>query len=522
LHGGCARLKPIAGRRRRLVAQVVGAGVGGLTAAALLADAGLKVLVAEQHFQPGGFCQTFQRKLHHNGEPVVYRFDAGPHDFSGVWIGGPVTAILERLGVAQRIEWRRVDHTYRTSNLAIDVPRDWHAYVAELGRMFPSVGNGFETLFGAIKAIHDAMYSPLIGAGGIPGLGMNVEGMYAFARQYSFAVDWMDKAFDQLVAQHIADPQARRLVTMLAFYVSDGRESLTCAQVIPLFGYYFYGGHHPVGGSSEFVAALLAAIKARGGEVRLNTAVRKIIVADGRAAGLMLASGEQISARAVVTDADLKRTFLELIDPAELPGDYRQRILAAEPAASAFTVHLGIDIVPDIRPAVYVHGDQQVGIVAMSLIDPSAAPAGHSTLTLISLLPHAEARSWLPDDTNPDSEAWRQSADYRERKRQFGDNMIAAAERVIPGLSAHIVYRDEASPVTFTRYDRSSAGSIYGIGREARLKGAKSPIPGLVVAGSATHGPGVEAALISGAHAANALLPGLLATPKPKGVKQAA
>jgi all-trans-retinol 13,14-reductase len=47
----------------------------------------------------------------------------------------------------------------------------------------------------------------------------------------------------------------------------------------------------------------------------------------------------------------------------------------------------------------------------------------------------------------------------------------------------------------------------------ARLKGAKGPIPGLVVAGSATHGPGVEAALISGAFAADALLPGLLAKP---------
>ncbi len=80
-------------------------------------------------------------------------------------------------------------------------------------------------------------------------------------------------------------------------------------------------------------------------------------------------------------------------------------------------------------------------------------------------------------------------------------------------MSNHIVYRDEASPVTFTRYDWSSTGAIYGVRKEARLKGVKSPIPGLVVAGSATQGPGVEATLISGAFAANALLPGLLAKP---------
>jgi len=95
-------------------------------------------------------------------------------------------------------------------------------------------------------------------------------------------------------------------------------------------------------------------------------------------------------------------------------------------------------------------------------------------------------------------------------------------EKVIPGLSAHIIYRDEASPVTFTRYDRSSAGSIYGIGQEVRLKGAKSPIPGLVVAGSATQGPGVEAALISGAYAANALLPGAACDAEAEGLRQAA
>ena len=72
------------------------------------------------------------------------------------------------------------------------------------------------------------------------------------------------------------------------------------------------------------------------------------------------------------------------------------------------------------------------------------------------------------------------------------------------------------SPVTYARYDWTSAGSIYGMSKSGRLKGAKSPVPGLVVAGSATHGAGVEAAVISGACAANALVPGLLAQPAAK------
>ncbi len=96
----------------------------------------------------------------------------------------------------------------------------------------------------------------------------------------------------------------------------------------------------------------------------------------------------------------------------------------------------------------------------------------------------------------------------------MADAMIAAAEALLPGLRKHIVHRSEASPVTYARYDHSSAGAIYGVERAARLRGAKSPIPGLTIAGAATHGPGVEAVVISGARAAEALIPGLLAPPK--------
>ncbi|MBV8554192.1 MAG: hypothetical protein JO116_01420 [Planctomycetaceae bacterium] len=100
--------------------------------------------------------------------------------------------------------------------------------------------------------------------------------------------------------------------------------------------------------------------------------------------------------------------------------------------------------------------------------------------------------------------------------KALGDRLIATAETVIPDLSSHIVSRTDASPVTSVGYAWATAGSISGISREVRLNGAKSPVHGLVRAGSVTHGSGIEAELISGAFAAAALVPGLLARTAPK------
>jgi all-trans-retinol 13,14-reductase len=494
---------------------VVGAGIGGLTAAALLADAGLKVLVAEHHVLPGGFCHTFLRKARHHGQPCLYRFDAGPHDFSGLWPGGPVDAVLQRLGLAQRLTWRAVDHRYQLGDIRLDVPRDWRAYVAELGRLFPPSAAGLAALFDEIQTIHAGMYATGWQNGGIPGLPTTVEAMVAFPREHPLAFRWLRRPFAELVAQHVQEPAARRLINALTGYISDRAATLTCAEMVPLFGYYFHGGVYPLGGSGRLAEVLVEAIEARGGTVRLKAPVERIVVDEGRAAGIVLRDGSHIGAGAVVSNADLKRTFVELLEPGHLPADFRAHIAGAAPAASAFMVHLGVDFVPNIRPSVHLLDGFRMGIETLSLVDPGAAPPGHSTIGLITLLPHGEARRWFPAEAGDDWKAWRRSTDYEERKTAFGDRMIAAAEAVIPGLADHIVYRTDASPITYARYDWATTGAIYGISSEGRLRGVKSPVPGLVIAGSSTHGPGVEAAVISGACAANALVPGLLAREAP-------
>ena len=132
-----------------------------------------------------------------------------------------------------------------------------------------------------------------------------------------------------------------------------------------------------------------------------------------------------------------------------------------------------------------------------SKVDPSLAPAGHASVTLIALVPQAGAGAWD-----------RRAPGYSRRKREEGDRLIALAGQAIPGLGDHIVYRQEASPATFARYAWTTGGAIYGpvAGREP---GPKSPIPGLYLAGAGTFpGAGVEAVVISGTLAAEAVCPG--------------
>ncbi|MGP9814112.1 phytoene desaturase family protein [Rhodopseudomonas sp. NSM] len=502
---------------------VIGAGIGGLTAAALLADAGLNVKVFDQHVVAGGYCHTYLRKAHHLNKPVLYRFDAGPHDFSGVQPGGPFNMLLRRLGVADRIVWERVTQSFHTASGAIDVPADWRDYVRVLGERFPGSAAGISSLFEEIKAIFDDMFSTAAGRGGVPGPPSTIDELLAFPRAHPHACKWMDRPFAELVAAHVRDPAVVAVIDGLAGYIGDGSEPPSCARMVPIFGYYFHGGYYPRGGSGVVADALVEAITARGGEVRLKTAVKQIIVENGSAAGVVLATGETVRARAVVSNADFKRTLLELVPPAALPRGFRDKIAAAAPANSCFSVHLGVDFVPALGPSTHLHAPMQLGIAMMSKCDSTAAPPGHSILSLIALVPHDEARSWFPPEGGGnDWREWRRSADYLRRKDEFGDRMIAAAETAIPGLSQHIVYRTDASPVTYARYDWASFGAIYGMSKAGQLKGSKTPLRNLVIAGGGNIGAGVEAVVISGANAAEALVPGLLASAQPVASEPAA
>lgn len=504
---------------------VVGAGIGGLTAAALLADGGLRVEVFEQRLVPGGFAHHWLRSTpdadpRSGTGPGVFRFDSGVHDVSGWRPGGPVRSVFERLRIADAIEWQRLDHRYILDDQVIDVPRDWHAYVESLAYRFPNAGAGIRALFDDIHKVYTAMYASAGERGGIPGAPTTTAGVLEFARAHPLAVQWMERPWREFAARHVRDPRVLRVFEALGGYITDDIAKVKVASLIPIFGYVFDGGHYPVGGSGRIAHALLEAIEARGGRVHLGSAVQRI-VAEGqtvRALRVRERSGVErtVPCTAAVCNGDLRMLTERLLADSPAATRLTRQIGSPRVTCSALGVNLGLVGLLDLPPIIHVADrDGHASLVLPSVVDPSCAPPGHSTVEILELIDHEEARNWFPtgssvadrDDAFAD---YRRSAHYLDRKRALGDRLIDRASRAIPDLRSRIVLRSDATPLTYHRYAWTADGAIYGVAGQRTVPPTRTPLRNLVIAGAATHGPGIEAVLISGAYAAEALCPGVL------------
>ncbi len=253
------------------------------------------------------------------------------------------------------------------------------------------------------------------------------------------------------------------------------------------------------GGSGQLSRAVAESLRANGGTILLRREAAKIFIRDGAACGIQLADGRAFCGRVILSNADARVTFRELLGLEHLPGKFVNQIHALRPTPSVFAVFLALDYDPPIAPVTMYRSPDGwgSGLFVPSKADPSLAPPGHHVLTAMVLLPQPQAAAWNRDDP-----------EYRSRKAAFAEEIVCRMETLLPGLRDHILARDAATPATVTRYTGHPDRAIYGAvcGSERSPLPQQTPIRNLYLVGASTWpGGGVEAVVISGFMAANAI-----------------
>ncbi len=476
---------------------IVGAGLGGLCCAAYLAKAGFPVTVLEQHDVPGGYATSFDRA---GGK---FSFEVSLHGTS--IHDNDSSRCLDDLGVLKQLKLVLLPEVYRLKmpTLDISVPQqNPRAYVDLLSKHFPHEQEGIQSFVGEMIGVSEEVDRLSRKKGKF------IKILFPF--QYPKMWDIRNKTLEEMLKEHIKDPELRHVLSALWGYYGLPPSRLSAFYYANATGGYLRNGSYYIKARSQALSnALAEAIVGKGGTVHYETAAHKIIVKEGAAAGVRTSEGRVFPAKAVVSNASALTTIREMLPANAVPADYLRKLEGYKPSISSFIVWLGLNenLRGKIKGAgIHVSSGQgpeqdyeacmggaiHKGSFSVSIYDnvfEGYSAPGTSTLMLLFLCGYEPWRKFEEDYREGQKEA------YRREKKRWEQILIRRAEKeVIPGLSAMIQVRDSATPLTNWRYTRNPEGAIYGFEQSLNNAfmnrvGTRTPVKGLYLA-SAWGNPG--------------------------------
>ncbi|MFQ6059501.1 MAG: phytoene desaturase family protein [Anaerolineae bacterium] len=500
---------------------VIGAGLGGLTCGALLAQEGMSVLVVDQRPVPGGVCHSYQRQ--------GFSMDVGPHLLSGCGQGWVVHKLLATLGVEQEVEFLPVDPLAQAifPGYAVEIPPNYEAFAERLAQRFPEEKPRLLMLFREMLQMY-------VEIDDLP----STFSLWDFLKvpvTHPIFAKYPSRTFAQMMDDFLLDDQLKAVLSALWVYFALPPSQISAVfWTVVMMSYFLGGGHYPRGGIGQLARALAQGLQKQGGELLLSTMAEKIVVRQGRAVGVELAdvgyrwlpdghlSPEAdrpaegrftVQAETVVSNADARQTFMRLVGQEHVGGRYLQALQQMEPSLSLFKIALGVEMDLPTEMAYHdtvlfdtydmdaIYEGMRAGlpqapcdITVPTVTDPGLAPEGHHCLYLWNYTPYDAVEDW------------------RAAEPGVAQAMIQAVERHIPGLSEHIVLQDVMSPWALQRYTLSSQGAPYGWTFTPGQMGfnrlqPRTPIKGLYLAGHwTTPGAGVAGVVMSGQRTAGIVL----------------
>jgi all-trans-retinol 13,14-reductase len=501
---------------------VIGSGIGGLTAAALLAKhGGQRVLVLERHYTAGGFTHAFRRP--------GYEWDAGVHYVGEVNdSASSIRAAFDHI-TDGRLRWNPMPDVYDRISIGdrtYDFPTGLERFRAWIGDAFPGERKAIDHYIAAVCATvrardrffaEKAIPAPLARLIGPP----LRSGFLRYASQTTA----------QVLSGFTSNPE---LIAVLTGQWGDyglppGQSSFGMHAIIAQ--HYFEGAGYPVGGASEIAASIAPTIERAGGDIIYSAEVSEILLDKGqRAIGVRMADGRELRARTVISDAGAHNTFARLL-PARLAATtgILEELENIPPSVGHVCLYAGVkrtDGEPDFEATnrwVYSDSDHD-GNFARFAADPErpwpclfiSFPSakdptfeqrhpGRSTIEVVAPAPYSPFAKWAET-------RWkRRGADYEHFKQMLATRLQDDLEKHVPAVRGRIDHAEVSTPLSTRHFANYQHGEIYGLSAtparfRLRSLGARTPVGSLFLTGADTCSLGVAGAMYGGVITASAVL----------------
>lgn len=506
---------------------VIGAGHNGLVCANYLARAGMKVMVLEARSVIGGACTT---------EELIE---------GGLFSSCSYIQMMLRSEVVEDLELARFgleSVAPRMQEMALWDDGDHVMFWQEIDRTLRSIeghhkpdGANFMRFATRLKRFGELTHAIQLGD---PPSVDGLRSLFDEAGERELFDEFMVSSAEALLRRYIQSDRLRGFMMFMGLVSTWG--SPTTEGTAYVYGYHALGefdGHFgryglPRGGMGMISEAMARGLAAQGGELRTGSAVRRVLVEEGRAVGVVLESGETLRAPLVVSNADPKRSLVGLLPDGALSPSVVEEATAVDQRGSMARIHLLVDALPDY-----------VGFM------PGEPGPQHQGLTILGPTPAMYERAWLaqqrgefPDDfviealipsvTHPGlvrrpgthtlSLGVQQlpfelaHGTWDDHREAWADQVMAAFFRYAPNMRDHIRGRHVITPLDLQRTYHITGGNIFhgsmvglqNLFDNRPVKAAshyRTPLAGYYLCGSGCH-PGGGVSGMPGHNAAQRIL----------------
>lgn len=475
-------------------AVVIGSGFGGLAAAIRLAARGYRVTVLEKLDAAGGRAYVYRQD--------GFTFDGGPTIVTAPFL---LEELWELCGkrLADHVDLRAMQPFFRLrfdDGETFDYNGDPEHMRREVARISPGDVEGYERFLKKSKLAYKLGYEQM-GAMPFTRITDMLKVIPEMLRMQGL------RSLHSLVASHVKDPRLRTVLSFHPLLIGGNPFSVTAVYALISHLEQSHGVFSAVGGTGALVDGLVSLIEGQGSTIRYNTEVEEILVENGRATGVRLASGEQLPADIVVSNADAAWTYRHLLPASTRRHWTNRRVEKARYSSGLFVWYFGTDrlypdvpqhsvllgpryreLLDDIFHRQHLADDFSLYLHRPTELDPALAPEGCEAFYVLAPVPHLGSGT----DWEAKAEPYRQAIQQR------------LEETVLPGLGKHIASSRVMTPLDFQSRLLAYRGAAFSLepvltqSAWFRPHNVSEDVKSLYLVGAGTHpGAGIPGVLTS-------------------------